>query len=173
MHGRWVTEESFEVSLARRTVRTTDSLRRLVTDLPFESVEPDEVDAIRFVYTWPSFATAAAPVDRRHGYWGWMRWVDILVPDEPNVLDHDGMLRHLASLPEDDRADAEDALSRSLKGEFASWFRVCWAAVRGARPELRGFISTDASVWLTDLDTGERLRENACGVEAWSRGGVG
>lgn len=172
MHARWVFDEMFEASLAGRAARTTDSLRRLVTDLPFESVEPDEVNAIRFVYAWPSFATAAAPVNRRHGYWGWMRRVDILAPDERDVFDRGGLLRHLATIPEDDRAEAEDVLSRGQRERFVSWFRGCWAAVRDARPELRGLISTPSSMWLTDLDTGRRLREDACGVEAWTRAGA-
>ena len=168
MQERGALEASFHASLTQRTDRTRDLLRRLLTDLPFEGVAANEVDAIRFEYDYPSFVPMALAVNRRLGYVGAAEPVDVLAPGEGSVFDRAWQTRYVETLPEDDQANVGDELDWLQMARFEAWFRDCWAAIRDARPGLRGFIAIHDSSRLTDLDTGEELREDACGVEAWA-----
>jgi hypothetical protein len=165
---RGALEVSFQASLAERTDRTTDLLRHLLADLPFEGVSAGEVDAIRFEYDYPSFVPVALAVNGRTGYVGEFEMVDLLVPGEHSVFDRGRLDRYVETLSEDEQADVRDELDWLQMARYEAWFRECWAAVRGTRPAVRGLISIHDSSWVMDLDTGDKLREDACGVEAWA-----
>ena len=58
--------------------------------------------------------------------------------------------------------DEDDGISGVLMDLVERWIRDTWLAVRGAAPNLRGFVSEHDAGEITDLDTGEtfmRMRD--------------
>lgn len=66
------------------------------------------------------------------------------------------------SLVEADLDDLDAELD--LRASVEAWIIATWKAVRSVAPELRGYVSIHDTIWRVDMDTGEKLREDATGL---------
>ena len=75
----------------------------------------------------------------------------------PEEIDH----AVTAALPEIDPLDLGDELGALKTRLFTDWFIATWREARGVAPATRGFLSVHDTIWRTDLDTGEKFREDS------------
>ena len=102
-----------------------------------------------------------APANRVRGYCS--RAKPLVGLAEAPIFSRELTTRWLDSLPEEDREDAEGALEAWKTEAFETWVRSAWLHARAVAPTLRGFLSVHDTIWLKDLDTGERVRNEATG----------
>ena len=151
--------QSFAAGLRRQNEALIGEIQRLLRERPFtldQGVSRETVDAIHFEYDWESFAPVAIPVNTRSGDCGRGLRLALQYPLIPPDVD-----AALTEAMDNEDDDFGDELREMMTETYLAWFQAAWRDARDANREVRGFLSVHDTIWRTDLDTGEAVREDA------------
>ncbi len=150
--------KTFKVSLEEHSPILTSEIQRLTVKRPFimnESVSKDAIDAIHFEYEWDSYQPVAIPLNTGSGYCGQSISLESLANLIPSAVES-----ALDDAMDDEDDDFGDELREAMTNAYVAWFKATWQAVSCCSSNMRGFLSVHDTIWRTDLDTGEKFRED-------------
>jgi hypothetical protein len=153
---------SIRAQLDAKSAALAAALRDVLANHAFHFADgsgPADVEAIRFEYASDTFESTAYPIHRTRGCCGDGLPLSAIEP----VFDRSAEEEYLGSVGEHERDDASEALDEVKKADLLRWFTAGWRQVRSAAPAIRGFLSVHDSTWVTDLDTGEKKKEDDTG----------
>jgi len=86
----------------------------------------------------------------------------LLITNEESGLFPDSIDEAVLASGADSEEDAiVEALDEVKTDCYFRWFTEGWKQVRHLVPEVQGFLSIHDTIWRTDLDTGEKFREDS------------
>jgi hypothetical protein len=147
--------------LATQSHSLTKEISSLLDTLDFdynENCGRENVAAIKFEYEFSSFDIVAYPLDKQYNVIGDIK---ILLAEKqyaeffPDDLE-EAFLRQV--IPEE-RSGIEKELREYKYKSFEDWFADCWNKAKGDT-HLYGFLSFHDTMWVTNLATGEKVRED-------------
>jgi hypothetical protein len=118
----------------------------------------DDVAAIKFEYEFSSFDIVAYPVDKHYNVIGDIK---ILLEEKQyeEFFPDDIEETFLTQIIPEERSGIEKELREYKYKSFEDWFANCWSKAKG-NSHVKGFFSIHDTMWVTNLATGEKVRED-------------
>jgi hypothetical protein len=144
------------------TARVFPAHPRFKGRTPPQLVEADALRAIRVVYVYSHFVPIACGMSAAGGWkCGSLPLLDV----RGHLFDRNVEDGFLESFAAPKRLEAAQVLGATETDLIERWVREAWSQVRTSAPDLSGFVSEHDGGPMTNLDTGERVRnEKALGL---------
>lgn len=148
-------KSKLQTALKENDASLLAQLKKLLAPNAFELNEgatEKDIQAIHLIYSYPEYSIIAFPVHKKLGYCGKGYKLKYKA-----LFDKKMIREFLKAQPKEEREDAQSDVDM-LRGELLeACFVKAWKKAVKASPKTRGFMSIHDTIWVRDLNTGEKL----------------